>query len=855
MNHRHLVFHAWQSQTWLVCCTAAAITAIVLIVLLLRYERGLVPRRVGNTLLVLRLAVVVVLLLTWLEPVLTWTVTRERSGRIVVSLDLSDSMSTTDTHATSAEKLRWARSLNMIGNSAINERLDRWIAAWEQGGEPQWIDESETDDPQRLAQLTDVRKRAVGGILSEIDRLSRKEIASRLLTGTSTPLIDELKRLGRVDLRLFSREGQSVDETTLLSQITAPPEGLSSDVTNLGAGMRDPASNSESSPLIGVVLLTDGRDNSGNDPVALARRLGDASVPVVPILIGSEFRPKDLSIGDLDYPSTAFKGDRPVLNAIVNTFGFESESVTVTLERAGDEANSQTCQIVANGQPAAVKFELDAAEAGHYQYTLRTDVRPDETREDNNERRFAMSVVDDRARVLVLDGEARWEFRFIDNALERDERVDVKRVVFEQPYLGVLPQTFFPNRLTVPSDSDDLLDSPFADLDMLIIGDVRPSDLSRTAWELIDKFVSESGGTVVFVAGKRYLPLAYRSDVVDRLVPLTGLHPVSIGGGSAKTSPEQRGFHLRVTPEGENEVFLQLAVDREENRTIWKNLPRHMWGLLGQAKPSATVLAYAVGGDESNVVRGGDRNTLEEERRNAVVVHQHYGFGQVLWIGIDSTWRWRHRVGDTYHHRFWGQLARWAAETRATAGNESVKFGPDRTDVATDEPVVIRARWSHQFLRRFPELKAKAEVRRDGDVAKPEPIAMIDLQPVESRPLVYEGRVASLPRGEYRVKLTVENADAGRDEIVAPLNVHERLTPELNDLSCNRELLAQIADVSGGRLIFPDEIDQIASVFSDAVTSETQNSEIPLWDHWVILVVFFTLLTTEWIVRKLNGLP
>jgi hypothetical protein len=35
----------------------------------------------------------------------------------------------------------------------------------------------------------------------------------------------------------------------------------------------------------------------------------------------------------------------------------------------------------------------------------------------------------------------------------------------------------------------------------------------------------------------------------------------------------------------------------------------------------------------------------------------------------------------------------------------------------------------------------------------------------------------------------------------------------------------------------------------------TSREEIELWDNWPIMMLFFALLTIEWVVRKLNGLP
>ena len=55
-------------------------------------------------------------------------------------------------------------------------------------------------------------------------------------------------------------------------------------------------------------------------------------------------------------------------------------------------------------------------------------------------------MADDKARVLLVDGEARWEFQYLRNALVRDPRVTVDAVVFHQPALS--PSNGEPGYLT-----------------------------------------------------------------------------------------------------------------------------------------------------------------------------------------------------------------------------------------------------------------------------------------------------------------------------------------------------------------------------------------------------------------------
>lgn len=841
-----LVFNGWSTSIWWsATLIGAAVASAVVVALLYRYERRLVPWHVGALLLALRLAVVTLLFITLFEPVLNWTRDQKQRGRIVVAVDVSESMSTADSQATPAEKLRWARGLGMIGNSTVADRLDRWQAALDSDQVPPWLDPGEGGDAPSSSRLATSRQENLESVLVAVGMLSRKEIALRLLSGGSRPLLPELDSLGYLELHVFAGKSAAADAQRLAKLVAEPGESLQIQRTDLNQALTPAVAGADSVPVLGVVLLTDGRDNSGGDPSGLAGRLKAASTPLYPVLLGSRRRPKDLAIADLDYPQAAFKGDHPLLKARISTAGFEEQPLTVTLERAGAEPVTRT--VTPHGPTAEVEFPLDAETAGHREYIVRTEPQPGETRDDNNQKSFAMTVADDKVRVRLLEGEARWEFRFIDNALRRDERVEIQPVVFSQPYLGQMPETFFPRRLNLPADAENLENSPFAEADLVIIGDIDPADLPAVGWQLLDKFVAEGGGTVVFVAGKRHLPFGYRSEILDRLLPVTGLQEVRLDGPAAKAPPSQRGFRLRLTPEGESEPMFKFNVDPLQNRGIWAALPGHVWGMIGAAKPGATVFASAY--------QPGEAPDLEAERKQAVIVHQHYGLGQVLWLGIDSTWRWRYRVGDQYHHRFWGQLGRWAANNKAAAGNSFVKFGPERADLQQGEDAIIWARWTSSFLRGFPQLKAKAELFRAGAADGSQPFTTIDLVPSESRPLVYEGRAAALPAGEYRVQLVVSGAELGAEEIAANLYVQAPATLELSDLSANADLLKQLADASGGQVFLPHEVQDIPPLFQDPQHTTARREETLLWNHGLWLTLFLGLLMCEWVLRKLNGLP
>jgi hypothetical protein len=847
MHSRELILQGLTTSGWFWFCAAVCVVAAILVGLLLKYERSLVSARIGNTLLVLRLSVLVLLCLTFLQPVVTWVLDRDRSARIVVAVDVSQSMDTADAHANQGSLLRWARSLELIGNLATDDRLDRWISEYESGQEPTWVSESEVSTEARRAELTQLRKSNVEQVIETVRALPRREIAKRLLSSTSQPLLDQLNEIGVVEIRAFAAQSETLDETLLGESLSAPMPSLVPQQTNLSIAT-DVSVSDDTSKVMGVVMLTDGRHNTGQDPLEAAGRLGTLNTPMFPVMMGSELRPKDISIISLDVPQVVFQNDTPVMKARLAADGFRNEELTIVLEHPDGTEESRVVRVPPDSAGAPfvdVDFPLNADTIGRDEYELRTAVQKDETRDDNNQRSFAIQIVDDQSHVLLVDGEARWEFRFIDNALSRDERINLQHVVFKQPHIDVLPTTFFPKRLDLPAEAEDVSTSAMADLDMLVIGDVSPADVTSDSWKVIHEFVREQGGTLVLLAGKHQFPAQHHSVEMRQLFPVTNLREINLTQSASTASPLERGFRLQLTPDADRHAMFQFDTDAVENRRIWSQLPGHLWGLSATARPGATVLAVA---------RRPGKPSLVAERENAMIVHQYYGFGQVLWVGIDSTWRWRHRVGDQYHHRFWAQMARWAARNKASAGNDFVRLLLQESQLALGQDAVFEVRWQKRFLDLNPGLTASIELFREADAASTKPFSRIELKPVDGSPLLFQARAVGLPSGTWTAKVAIENGNLG-SEVSTSLYVSDPLTGELSDLSANRDLLTRLAELSGGELLMPDEAHRIVELLQPPEGSSQTLEETTLWDHWVFLLLFFALLTSEWVVRKLNGLP
>jgi hypothetical protein len=305
--------------------------------------------------------------------------------------------------------------------------------------------------------------------------------------------------------------------------------------------------------------------------------------------------------------------------------------------------------------------------------------------------------------------------------------------------------------------------------------------------------------------------------------------------------------------------------DPLKSKQIWAKLPRHHWGLIGKAKPGATVLAHA------REAQATAPAVKDDDRDNALMVVQNYGFGRVVYIGMDSTWRWRFRKGDAYHHRFWGQLILWAASDQLLpAGNKYVRYG-------TKQPVYKNADEVEIFVRleeAAPALSAKAKVQAKliatNAKGEDETIAVVPLTPDGGGLSFFKGLARDLPPGKHRIELDIPELN---DKLRTPPEENDAhdyrdsfvvLPPEnkeLAQLALDWSLLNSLAQKSGGgpAALTPDQLDDLIARLGSQVVAHEQSEERRPWQDepftWYLLGLMLTLLTAEWTIRKLAALP
>lgn len=835
-----LLFSGLDSFTWTTIVLITTLATLILSGWLLRLERRLVPRHVGWTLLALRTSILALLLLTLLQPVLTRKSDLLQQSRIVVAVDASDSMETRDSHATLAEKLRWAQALGMLGNQETRPLIERWANSADSGQEPHW---HLTDrPPQTPAEQAAARARRdqVMATLQEFDLLPRTEFARRLLTAKPTELLENLRRNLPTDLRLFAAEQLQTTPQLLNQQLQSDRQKLRPAATDTIGLLQKTLAEESAGQIRGFVLLTDGRQTTPADAAGTAELLAMINVPVYCIPIGSALQPRDLSIASIDAPETVFLKDKALIRTVLGTAGFEGEELTVRLEADGTVLQQQT--ITPATDSSVVSFSIPSDQAGRFDYLITSEARPGELRTDNNSRSFSLKVVDNKARVLLLDGDARWEFRYLNNLLERDRQVTASTVLFRQPWLEILNQPALQNTLPPAEAFREVL----ASTDLLIIGDLNPAEADPQTWQMVEEAVTRDGLTVVIIPGRRYMPLAHQSEILQAMLPLNNVQQ-KLAEQFLPSVPatEQTAFRLTLSPVAQTLPMFQLQEDPTSRDTSLAKLPGHPWIATGTPKPGAVVWATAAIPGLPNAA-------------DPVIIQQDYGFGQVVWLGLDSTWRWRRRAGDEWHYKFWGQLIRWAARSKASAGNSSLRMTV--SDVVVDEteaPEVV-VRWDRRLLPKISDVAvsvvARQQQQQQNSTATP-PVT-VQLMPSPEMPERFTAKLPRLTEGTWNLQLKVENTTVEiPPNIQTELLVRKQVSAELADVSCNRTLLKQLAEQSGGEMIEPWDAARITQLLLPQEQTQTRLQERSLWDHWALVILFCTLLMTEWAVRRINGLP
>ena len=596
--------------------------------------------------------------------------------------------------------------------------------------------------------------------------------------------------------------------------------------THLGQALERAHEELAGVPLSGLVVVTDGADNSQATLAESLLPLQAAGVPVFTVGLGREEFTQDIQLSRVETPRSVLKDTALVVDVVVVQAGYRGSTVSLNVEDEGRIVSTQAVVLPADGEPTTVRLRFTASEPGPRVFSFRIPPQPGEMVTQNNVRQALIVVEDRREKILYFEGEPRWEAGFLLRAVDDDENLQV--VLLQR----TAENKFLRRNLDDPEEVLGGFPKTREELFQyrgLILGSVEASYFTPDQLRMITDFVSQRGGGLLTLGGKRaFAEGGYAG------TPVADVLPVVLGSSAGE---EAFFAELKVQPtrSGVTHPATQIADSEEASADRWEELPAiSVVNPITEIKPGATTL-----------LTGRPENLREEL---VVLAYQRYGAGKSLAFPVQDSWTWQMdaeiAIDDETHETFWRRLLRWLVEgvpnqVVARLPREEVEPGEAAEVVAeVDDPNYLELNNSHVVamvtspLDNLIDVPMEWTVERDGE---------------------YKGSFVPDEVGLYELRI-----EASRDDVSLGSDVvYIRSAPsdsEYYDAGMRAPLLQRIADETGGRFYTTDTVSLLPEDIRYVGSGVTLVEELELWDMPVLLLLLAGLVLGEWGYRRARRL-
>lgn len=611
------------------------------------------------------------------------------------------------------------------------------------------------------------------------------------------------------DVQLFSFAAQ----TTSINSLDAVP--APGPQTRIGDALLQLLQTAASVPLAGIVLVSDGAENGGTLSEERLAEIASYGVPVHVVGIGPEKNPDDLEIEQLRVPQKASSGATVTAEVAIRHDGEAATRLRVydhdRLLAAQDVKLPRTADLT------SVSVEFPAGDPGTHDLRFELDALKDERNVINNVRRHVLNVPAERRRILYVEGEPRWEYKFVRRAIESERALRLTSVV------RTTPNKFFRQGVTSGAELAEGLPKDPAELfvyDALIVGSYDASTLSAQQHQLLRDFVDKRGGGVLLLAARSGLSAGGWEDT-----PLAQALPTHLPERQAQ-SFVQRTARVEPTLYGAESAVVRLAAEPKQNLEQWKTLPPVAdYQTLGRLKPGSIVLLEAAG----------------ERGRTPLLVWQRYGRGATYVLGTGSTLRWQMQLApeDQRHEMFWRQLAHALADnsrSRATLTSERTVYDDERR-------VTLEAELLDEKFEPINDARVELLVAPEKDPAYP-----LQMQPSGNNDGRYVANLDAPSAGLYRIDM---NARSGGAEVGTASAYVRRNDGSLEHFGArqNRPVLERIASMTGGRYWTLNQLSELAAAVPYSKAGIVERQTLDLWNLPLVFLVLLALKLGEWLMR------
>ncbi|HLH43840.1 MAG TPA: vWA domain-containing protein [Bryobacteraceae bacterium] len=672
--------------------------------------------------------------------------------------------------------------------------------------------------------VDDSRSMAISEDGSSREAQAVSALQNGALAGLSRSFQTRLYRMDNVAARIDSL--QALEPTAASTRIGDSLKQLSDETSDL--------------PIGAVVLLSDGGDNSGGIRADAISALRARRIPVHTVGFGHERAQRDVELDDAAIAPRALAGSRLAARVVFHQRGFAGAKINLTVRDSSSRPSkilaSRSVVLGPDGAQQTETLMFDIGGAGARTLEIAAAPLTGEESFANNALTRMVNVDSDPRRILYVEGEPRWEYKFIREAEEDDGMVQIVSMVRTSPNKTYRQGVKEGKELAggFPSRPEELFS-----FQGLILGSVESGYFTPSQQQLIRDFVDRRGGGLLLLGGQFALADGgWNASQIADLLPAT--LPAQPGTFHREADPKNGTTHAfaELAPAGADSPITRLVDDAAANAAKWKKLPYLMdYEDPGAPKPGASVLL----------------NTITPDgRRLPLLITQNFGHGRTAIMATGGSWRWQMSspLGDPAHHVFWQQLLRWVVSD--TPGHVTASV-PSQILLDSGD-LILNAEVRDQQYNQAPDAKVEARILGPSGVS-----ALVEMTPAPDSPGHFQAAWSAPKPGAYLTEVLAQRADSGSGamkELGRDVLTFQRMDGVAENFHTeqNRELLERLAVQTGGQYWKPADLGKLAGSISFSEAGVNVRETKDLWNLPVVFLALVLLRFSEWWLRRKWGI-
>lgn len=563
--------------------------------------------------------------------------------------------------------------------------------------------------------------------------------------------------------------------------------------------------------LTGVVIITDGINNLGDNPVRVAE---DFDIPIFPIAVGSAMEQRDVVVTKIATNQVTYVNTKVPVEVSVQSVGYQDKKIEVQLLDGATVLDSKIINIGTNSFETRVQLTLNPKQPGFSKFQAKIPALENELTTLNNQKNFYINVLPSKMKILVIAGGPSADLKFLKKNLESDPNVELSFWIVKKNqefYQGAFPTA--PQKLL--------------EYDCIILQNFPTKNTSSAIMGVIKQVIETKQTPLLFMAGHG---VHYPS-----LLPLSSYLPI------AAPFNEQAEIQViaRLTSAGVAHPGTRLSDDEMEVQQRWRNLPPIFLSLYPVSLPPGCQILLETDPEQ----------TLLRNVSGALplVVAQQLGQRKSMAILGYDIWRWDlllWGIGKTNEtlRQFLSHSIRWLITKEDT---RPVRIYPDHEIYRNGQPITFTGEVYYEDYRPMDGAEVKLTVI--GKQKRYE-ISLAGLGDGK-----YEGALQALEGGDYSFEgiATLNNRVIGMDK--GRFSV-EDFNLEFLQTRMNETLLQQLAFKTGGIFFTENSYARLDSALKFPARKIAQSREIELWNRAILLLAIIIVLSVEWFLRKRSGM-